>query len=81
MSRSEAYEARNRALRTGLSSPAAAKEASVPTKDVVPAECQRLGVQVKVEEVPDSEGARIHWIGDSSLENVILYFHGTEPKL
>ncbi len=79
MARSEAHATRNATFRTGLSSPAAAREVSIPTRDVVPAECERLGVQTKAEDVPDSEGARIHWIGDSSLENVILYFHGTEP--
>jgi hypothetical protein len=79
MSRSEAHEARNQALRAGLASPAAAKEASIPTKDLVPGECQKLGAHTEVEEVPDSEGARIHWIGDRSSENVVLYFHGMRP--
>ena len=78
MSRSAAHDARNEAFRSGLGSPDARKEARIPTADVVPAECQRLGIQVKAEEVPDSDGAVIHWIGDSSLENVMLYFHGTD---
>ena len=78
MSRSEAHDARNQAFRTGLGSPAAAREASVPTADVVPAECQRLGVQERAEAVPESDGAMIHWIGDTFPENVMLYFHGTD---
>ena len=78
MSRSAAHDARNEAFRTGLGSPDARREARIPTADVVPAECQRLGIQVKAEEVPDSDGAVIHWIGDSSLEDVMLYFHGTD---
>ena len=80
MSRSDAHAARNEALRTALGSVAATKEASLPTKDVVAAECQRLGVALKVEDVADSKGARIHWIGETSPQDVILYFHGTEPK-
>lgn len=28
------------------------------------------------EEVPNSDGARLHWLGDRSADKVILYLHG-----
>ena len=61
MSRSDAHDARNEAFRVGLADVPAAKAASLPTKDTVAAECERLTVPLKTEDVPGSEGAKIHW--------------------
>ncbi|OAP56083.1 hypothetical protein AYL99_09262 [Fonsecaea erecta] len=76
MARSQAHEERNQMLRGGMSSLEAALSLTVPTKDTVVSETKRLGQAVRTEDIPDSNGAKIHWIGDSSAPNVILYFHG-----
>ncbi|RVX70379.1 hypothetical protein B0A52_05878 [Exophiala mesophila] len=76
MPRSEAHEARNAAVREGFRSVKDARAASVPTADAIVSTCETLKVAHKVEDVPDSQGARLHWIGDASPRNTILYFHG-----
>ena len=76
MSRSTAHSERNKALREGFADIPAAKAASPPTRDIIAAECQRQGVALKIEDVPDSQGARIHWVGPGGGEDVLLYFHG-----
>ncbi|KAH0828234.1 putative 6-hexanolactone hydrolase [Fonsecaea pedrosoi] len=76
MARSQAHAERNDVIRAGMTSLETALSATVPTKDTVASETARLGSPVKTEEIPDSEGAKIHWIGDSSAPSVILYFHG-----
>ena len=81
MPRSEAHEARNAAVREGFRSVKDARAASVPTADAIVSTCETLKVAHKVEDVPDSQGARLHWIGDASPRNTILYFHGMVPLL
>ncbi|EXJ65787.1 uncharacterized protein A1O5_11028 [Cladophialophora psammophila CBS 110553] len=76
MSRSQAHDERNRVVRGGMSSLEAAMSVSAPTRDIITSECARLGQTVKTEDIPDSEGAKVHWIGDSSAPSAILYFHG-----
>lgn len=75
MARSEAHARRDATIRAGLNDIEASRQAS-PTKDVIASECQRLETAVKIEDVPHSNGARIHWIGNTSPKNVVLYFHG-----
>ncbi|KAH7080777.1 Alpha/Beta hydrolase protein [Paraphoma chrysanthemicola] len=76
MSLSSQKEARNAALRQALSSAEAANAASIPDEKLVPEQCKDLKLPWQVEEIPDSEGAKLHWIGDRSATNVLLYFHG-----
>jgi hypothetical protein len=74
--RSPEHKARNDLFRKTRTSPEEARTARGPTAQIVANECQRLGVQHRVEDIPDSNGARIHWIGDSSPRDVMVYFHG-----
>jgi hypothetical protein len=76
MSRSAAHDTRNAEFRTAFKSTAEAKAASVPTRKVIPAQCEQLGIPDHIEEVPDGAGSYLHWIGDRSARNVVLYFHG-----
>jgi len=76
MSRSAQHDARNAMILEGFKDLQVAKEQSVPTAKVIEARCKTDNLPWNVEDVPNSSGARIHWIGDQSAENVILYFHG-----
>lgn len=76
MSRSAAHDQRNDAFREVFLKPLEFKATIPVTADQVPAEAQKLGVEHHVEDVPNADGARLHWIGDRAALNVILYFHG-----
>jgi hypothetical protein len=77
MSRSVEHDARNDALRSAFtSSPDVLRANATPDAEVIPAQSESLGLSYFVEEVPASEGAKLHWVGDRSAKNVILYFHG-----
>ncbi|KAH7081941.1 Alpha/Beta hydrolase protein [Paraphoma chrysanthemicola] len=76
MSRSSQHDARNAALRQALSSAEAANAASIPDEKIIPEQCKDLQLPWQVEEIPYSKGAKLHWIGDRSAANVLLYFHG-----
>lgn len=43
---------------------------------MIPARATELGLQHEVEEIPNSKNAKIHWLGDKTAKNVLLYFHG-----
>ncbi len=77
MSRSAAHDARNAAFRQAFSSMDGARAALVPDAIVIPNTARSLGLNHEVQEIPDSEGAKIHWVGDKTAEKVILYFHGS----
>src|ERR1700677_195328 len=76
MSRSEAYNARNKAVREASANRAQAKAAAAPTAQIIPAQASELGVRWEVEDVPDGRGGKLHWVGDRSAKKVLLYFHG-----
>lgn len=75
-SRSAAHEERNKALRAGFASPDAARKASLPTATTVEARAKDLKLDHEVEEVPNSDGARVHWLGDRTAKKVWVYLHG-----
>jgi hypothetical protein len=74
--RSPEHKARNDLFRNNRTPPEEVRIAQGPTAEIVKKECERLGVQHRAEDVPDSNGARIHWIGDSSAKDMMIYFHG-----
>jgi hypothetical protein len=76
MSRSTAHDLRNDAFREGFASPEKAKELALPTGRVIEDHAKARKVEHHDEEVPNSDGARLHWLGDRSADKVILYFHG-----
>jgi len=79
MSRSPAYDARNKGYREALTDSAAFKASSIPTAQRIENDAKELGVKWEAEDVPDGQGARIHWVGDRAAKKVILYFHGDYP--
>ena len=76
MSRSAEHDARNAALKAALGTNELARAASQPTGNTVPAQCKDLGLAWEVEDISDSNGARIHWLGARGVPSVLLYFHG-----
>jgi len=76
MSRSAAHDARNKSYREALGDNVSAKAASIPTAQRIPTQAKELGVEWEVEDVPNGQGGRIHWVGDRGAKQVILYFHG-----
>ncbi|KAF2498909.1 alpha/beta-hydrolase [Lophium mytilinum] len=76
MSRSAAHDARNVDLRKAFVDPSISQAVSVPTAAIIESRCKKDNVPWQVDDVPNSSGARIHWIGDRSAQKVILYFHG-----
>jgi hypothetical protein len=76
MSRSEAHEARNKGFREAFAKPFDLASVAVPTAKIVPDEAQKLGVDHYVEDIPNSQGARLHWLGNRAAKKVLLYFHG-----
>ena len=79
MPRSEAHTLRNQHIKASLSDPQAARKALQPTRDVVLSETERLGTSVRVQNIPSSEGANLHWVGSDVADTVVLYIHGTGP--
>lgn len=73
--RSEAHAARNELIRTTFSS-LELSTALPPTASTVSDCAKAANVAHGVEDIPGSEGANIHWLGDKSASNVLLYFHG-----
>ena len=77
MSRSAEHDARNNELRKRFSSVDRARAEAAPTAKVVPEQAQLLGLPHKIKEIPDSDGAKLHWVGDLAAEKAMLYFHGS----
>ena len=50
--------------------------AATPTAELIPTEAKNLGLAHYVEDIPNSEGARLHWLGNPEPEKILLYFHG-----
>lgn len=78
MSRSAEHDARNATFRTALASTDAARAATPPTAVTIEACSKKLNRAWQVDNVPDSEGAKIHWVGNRASKRVILYFHGEQ---
>ena len=76
MPRSEAHQARNESFRAAFAKPFEYKESAQPTAQVIQEGAQKLQLENFVEEVPKGQGARIHWLGQRTAKNVLLYFHG-----
>jgi hypothetical protein len=76
MARSPQYEARDALFRKGFGSLEGARNNSPDTHQTVAAECENLGVAFEVEHIPEGEGVVIYWIGDKSIDKVLVYFHG-----
>ncbi|KAF2806750.1 alpha/beta-hydrolase [Mytilinidion resinicola] len=76
MSRSTAHDARNVELRKAFVDPSVAQSVSIPTAVIIETRCKKNNVAWKVEDISNSSGARIHWIGDRSAQKAILWFHG-----
>lgn len=76
MSRSAEHDARNNALRAALGTTQLARAASQPTGTTVPSVCADLKLPHAVEDIANSEGGRLHWLGDRKAENVLVYYHG-----
>ena len=79
MSRSPEHDARNFALQARFSNLDNARAGAIPDAITIPNRAKLLGLQHEVQDVPESEGARIHWLGDKSADKVIVYYHGTRP--
>jgi hypothetical protein len=81
MPRSVAHEARNKAFRDASIDNGTTRANATPTAQLIPAQAQELGVKWEVEDVPDGQGGRLHWVGDRAAKKVILYFHGDHLHL
>ncbi|CAK1360897.1 unnamed protein product [Cercospora beticola] len=75
-SRSAEHDARNSALKTALGTTELARAASQPTATTVPSRCNEIGLSWEVQDLADSHGARIYWLGARTAPTVLLYFHG-----
>lgn len=76
MTRTADHEARNQFLRDTLGNNDAARKAAVPTADTVKKVANELALSLKSEDIKNSDGGRLHFIGDTSAQKVLLYFHG-----
>ncbi|GAD94998.1 hypothetical protein MYCGRDRAFT_51536 [Paecilomyces variotii No. 5] len=76
MSRSAAHDERNKALREVFSSPFALAATATPTAEIISNYAKERNIEHRVEEIPNSEGARLHWLGNPSARKVVLYYHG-----
>jgi len=81
MSRSADHDARNSLFRQTLGSKEAVKSSAVPTGTVIETRAKALNVDHHVEAVPNSDGAKLHFVGDSKANKLILYFHGKQEYL
>lgn len=79
MPRSDAHFTRNKTVRERLSNLRTSINTLPTTQDVLRAECQRLELPLVVEEVAESSGANVLWVGEKSSENVLFYIHGQFP--
>lgn len=59
-----------------MSSTDKARANAIPDSETLTKTAQQLNIAHEVQEIPNSEGAKIHWFGDRSARKVILYFHG-----
>lgn len=76
MSRSAAHDQRNAEFREAFGKPFELASAAQPTAVLVPEEAKKLGLAHYAEDVPNSGGARVHWLGNPSPQKILLYFHG-----
>ena len=76
MSRSADHENRNAAFREAFLKPLEFAAAAPATAEQVRTEAQKLGIEHHVEDIPNSQGAKLHWLGDRTAPKVLLYFHG-----
>jgi hypothetical protein len=76
MSRSEAHDQRNAQFREAFKKPFDFKSVASPTSELVPTEAKNLGLAHYVEDIPNSDGARLHWLGNPEPQKILLYFHG-----
>jgi len=77
MSRSAEHDARNNELRQRFSSVDRARAEAAPTAKVITEQAQLLGLPHKIEDIPESDGAKLHWVGDLTAQKAMLYFHGS----
>ncbi|KAJ5958127.1 uncharacterized protein N7479_005277 [Penicillium vulpinum] len=76
MSRSVEHERRNDFYRNVFGDGDEARAVAPPTAKVLDDCCTALKIQHQIEDIPESDGAKLHWLGDRSAANIILYFHG-----
>ncbi|KAJ9660578.1 hypothetical protein H2198_002515, partial [Neophaeococcomyces mojaviensis] len=68
MSRSEAYDERNKGFREAFAKLFDLAAVAVPTRQIITEEAQKLDIAHHVDDVPNSKGARLHWLGDRSAK-------------
>jgi hypothetical protein len=76
MGRSPEHDSRNAALQSRFSDLNVARAEVVPDAITIPARAKLLNLKHETQDLPNSEGAVIHWLGDKSANKVIVYFHG-----
>ena len=76
MSRSEAHEQRNAQFREAFKAPFNFAATAPPTADIIPQQAKQLELAHTVDDIPNGQGARLHWLGNTKPDKVILYFHG-----
>ncbi len=76
MSRSEAHDQRNAQFREAFKKPFDFKSVAKPTSELVQTEAKNLGLAHHVEDIPNSDGAKLHWLGNPEPQKILLYFHG-----
>lgn len=81
MSRSAEHDARNTAFRASFQSPDTVRAAIPPPFRTIEACCKKLDRPWHVDDLPNCEGGKIHWMGNRTRRNVILYFHGENEIL
>lgn len=79
-SRSDAHAARNEQVRNMFAS-LAEVTGMPPTSTTITGAAQTLKLDHNVENVPESQGAKIHWLGDANAHKLLLYYHGTSSTI
>ncbi len=76
MSRSDVHDQRNAQFREAFKKPFEFGQTAKPTSELIPEQAKELGLAHTVDDIPNGHGARLHWLGNTKPDKVILYFHG-----
>ena len=76
MARSEAHNQRNAQFREAFLKPWDFANSAPPTGKTIESEAKELGLAHEVDDIPNGQGAKLHWLGNTKPDIVVLYFHG-----
>ena len=76
MARSEAHNQRNAQFREAFLKPWDFANSTPPSGKTIESEAKELGLAHEVDDIPNGQGAKLHWLGNTKPDIVVLYFHG-----